>query len=192
MALAILAAGQSQRFGVQDKLASILGGKILGLHVAEALTGLPFDQKSIVTVSDHPCSDHWSDLGYDLLINDDAENGQATSVKMAARFAQEIEAGSLCICLADMPFVTSGHITQLIAEFQRYSGARIVASSQGEKVMPPAIFPETEFGKLLVLRGDKGARDLMIEAKRIDADEPILMDIDSKNDLRSAEQILAK
>ncbi len=40
--LALLAAGQSRRFGYSDKLSALLGDKMLGLHAAETGTAMSF------------------------------------------------------------------------------------------------------------------------------------------------------
>jgi len=187
--LAILAAGSSQRFGGQNKLAANLDGKMLGLHAAEALADGRFREKVIVTTSAHPCSSMWEKLGFHLLINERAQDGQATSVKMAAAYARKTGAEALCICLADMPFVNADLMEQLLAEYRNLEGAKIVACSNGKQPQPPAIFPAVYFDQLAGLAGDQGARKLLSEARVIGVNERILMDIDSAKDLRRAEAL---
>ena len=187
MILAILAAGGSRRFGDGDKLTTQLGGKMLGLHVAEALQDASFEQKCIVTSVDHPCAHDWAARGYKVLVNENAAEGQATSVALAARHAKEQNADALCICLADMPFVTAEHIGQLQDHFARREGTRIVASSDGDRTKPPAIFPSEYYEKLIKLKGDSGARSLLVNAEKVRVNEGILMDIDTPENLAFAE-----
>lgn len=165
---------------------------MLGLYVAEAVSALPFDHKLVVTTPNHGCSKTWSGLGYKILINDDSQNGQATSAQIAARFAREVNADALCICLADMPFITASVVEKLHAEFHRLDGQQIVAASNGKSPMPPAIFPARCFEELIALQGDQGARALLSEAKAVAVTETLLIDIDTRDDLRRAEILISE
>lgn len=182
--LALLAAGQSRRFGDRDKLTALLGDRMLGLHAAGTTADMPFVDKMVIGSPEHGCAAQWSDLGYQIIANDDAALGQATSVGLAAVHAIKAGAGALCIMLADMPFVTREHIDELIAAFAQSGGT--VASARGGQAMPPAIFPSSAFQSLTVLEGDSGARRLLADARLIAGDDPVLMDIDSAEDLAQA------
>jgi CTP:molybdopterin cytidylyltransferase MocA len=52
--------------------------------------------------------------------------------------------------------------------------------------MPPAIFPYSIFQSLTALEGDSGARGLLADAHLVASDYPVLMDIDSAEDLAQA------
>ncbi len=189
--LAILAAGQSSRFGDHDKLTALLGKKMLGLYVSDNLQSLPFLNATIIAPKDeHPCTNHWSESGYNILGNEKAAEGQSTSVRLAAIQAQSVKADALCICLADAPFVSSENIKQLVAEFRRLGQVKIVASSNGENIMPPAIFPADQFKKMASLNGDKGARSLLLNAATITFAISNMLDIDTPDDLAVAKKLL--
>ena len=157
--LAILAAGQSTRFGVEDKLTAMLAGRMLGLHVAATLSGMGW-QRGVVIASraDHACVPEWQAQGYDILPNPDAAQGLSTSVRLAALAAQGCGAGALLLCLADMPMVSAGHVRALLAAGD--AGA-IVASADAGEPMPPALFGADHFNRLTGLSGDRGARALL-------------------------------
>jgi CTP:molybdopterin cytidylyltransferase MocA len=182
--LALLAAGQSRRFGDQDKLTALLGDKMLGLHAAGTGADMPFVGKIVIGSPEHCCAAQWSDLGYQIIANEDAALGQASSVRLAAAQAIETGASALCIMLADMPFVTREHIDKLIAAFAQSGDT--VASARGEQAMPPAIFPYSIFQSLTALEGDSGAHGLLADAHLVASDDPVLMDIDSAEDLAQA------
>jgi len=184
MMLTLLAAGQSHRFGDQDKLTALLGGKMLGLHAAAAAADLPFTRKLVIGSPRHGCAAQWSALGYEIIANEDAAQGQATSVRLAAAQAIESGASALCIMLADMPFVTRAHIDRMIAAFAESGGT--VASSRHGLAMPPAIFPFAALQPLTALAGDSGARKMLADARLVAATEPLLMDIDTEEDLTRA------
>lgn len=189
--LAILAAGQSHRFGSQDKLTALLGGKMLGLHVSDSLHARSFLGAYIVVPErDHPCAARWRESGYDILVNEEADQGQSTSVRLAAIQAQSVNADGLCICLADTPFVAQSHIEQLTSEFHQLQQKQIVAASNGEHAMPPAIFPPGLLKALTVLDGDKGARSLLLDAKTVGFPTSDMLDIDTPHDLVLAQELL--
>lgn len=177
--LALLAAGQSRRFGDQDKLSAVLGDKMLGLHAAETGVAMPFSQKLVIGSPDHPCAAKWTALGYRLIANENAPKGQATSVRLAAAHAVEAGATALCIMLADMPFVTRDHLGALIETFKISGGTSTVASARSGQAMPPAIFASGALETLLGLQGDAGARMLLADARLITGDDHLLMDIDT-------------
>lgn len=184
--LAILAAGQSQRFGDQDKLATMLGEQMLGLHVAQSLTSFACARRVVVAPSNHACAVQWIRMGYEIIANDQGADGQAVSVALAAKAAQQAGASALLICLADMPFITATIIADLITKFEQHDRAEIVAASAGQQTMPPAIFPAHHFAALASLKGDKGARELLQTAHRLDINGHHMLDIDTPEDLQLA------
>lgn len=184
--LALLAAGQSRRFGDSDKLSALLGEKMLGLHAAETVANMPFARKLVIGSPKHDCAAQWSALGYRIIANEDAALGQATSVRLAAAHAIETGATALCIMLADMPFVTRDHVGRLIAAFEQSGSTRTVASARGGQPMPPAIFAADVLPSLITLEGDSGARRLLADARLIAGDDHLLIDIDTEEDLAQA------
>lgn len=184
--LALLAAGQSSRFCDKDKLSALLGDKMLGLYAADAASDLPFARKLVIVSPAHDCAPQWGALGYQMVANEAAAQGQATSVRLAAAQAIASGASALCIMLADMPFVTNGHIGRLIAAFEQEGGTRTIASARHEQPMPPAIFPSGALETLLDLTGDAGARKLLGDALLIAGSDQLLTDIDTPEDLADA------
>ncbi|MEH6661659.1 MAG: nucleotidyltransferase family protein [Parasphingorhabdus sp.] len=184
--LALLAAGQSRRFGDQDKLGALLGDKMLGLHAAGTGAGMPFSQKLVIASPEHDCAAQWSELGYRVIANEDASQGQATSVRLAAAHAVEAGASALCIMLADMPFLTGDHLSKLIENFEQAGETNSVASARNGQAMPPAIFPSGALESLLKLTGDAGARMLLADALLVAGDDQLLIDIDTPEDLAEA------
>lgn len=190
--LALLAAGQSRRFGDQDKLGALLGEKMLGLHAAEAGAGMPFAQKLVIGSPNHDCAGKWSDLGYRVITNEDAAQGQATSVRLAAAHAIKAGATALCIILADMPFVTRNHLGELLEAFEQSGGTSTVASARSGQAMPPAIFSSGALETLMGLKGDAGARMLLSDALLVAGDDHLLMDIDTPEELAEAKRIFRR
>ena len=182
LAVAILAAGRSARFGAEDKLAAPFRGKPLGLHTSEALTGLEFGHRwVIVRTADHPCVPGWASAGFEPVVNPDAAGGMASSLRCAAERALEIGAEGLLVCLADMPLVSSAHFAALVQAWAGRGG--LVASQDGALVSPPAIFSREQFGALSSLTGDQGAKPLLKTAFRVTGPRGALVDVDDPETL---------
>lgn len=176
--LALLAAGRSTRFGDADKLAADYLGKPLALHVVTALEAIGFaDRVAIVSGTAIDFAAH----GYRTVTNPAPEAGLSGSVRLAAEAAQAAGAAALVIVLADMPRVTA---TQIVRLLDAATGPEdVIASSDGVRPMPPALFAAGRFAQLAGLDGDQGARSLLGAARHIVADPAELIDIDTREDL---------
>ncbi|WP_338467656.1 NTP transferase domain-containing protein [Novosphingobium sp. ZN18A2] len=181
-ALALLAAGQSARFGADDKLAAPFRGAMLGLHAANALSGLAAAPRwAIVRGLGHPCIPGWRDAGFDPVVNAQADEGMAASLRLAARLAAAARAPALMICLADMPLVPAAHYAALVDRWRAQGGT--VGSCAGALVSPPAIFPTDRFAALGALSGDRGAKALLAGAALVESPPGTLADIDNPETL---------
>jgi len=183
LAVAILAAGRSARFGVEDKLTAPFRGKPLGLHTADALTGFDFLHRwVIVRTADHTCMPGWASAGFETVVNPDAAEGMGSSLRCAARCANEAGAEGLLVCLADMPLVPPTHFAALVQAWTERGGG--VASKDGTLVSPPAIFSREHFGMLARLSGDQGARSLLKNSYKVTSPPGALVDVDDPETLR--------
>jgi molybdenum cofactor cytidylyltransferase len=178
IAIALLAAGQGVRFG-SDKLLAEYGGEALGLRAARTLIDVPCASHIAVCRPDSELTGHYENLGFNVVVNDQPERGQAHSLHLAVQAAMTTDATALLVALADMPFVSTPHIMAMLAA---YDGT-ITASTNGETAMPPAIFPRDNWPDLLATSGDAGARTLLKQAKLVNAPEGELRDIDTPADL---------
>jgi CTP:molybdopterin cytidylyltransferase MocA len=185
LCIALLAAGSSRRFGEDDKLAQDLGGRMLGLHMAKNLAQMEGERVVITSAADHPCAADWRRLGFAVEVNADAARGMGTSVACAARFAAVRQASALLIVLADMPHVPLSHCQGLVAGLAKSSGD-LLATSDGQRAMPPAIFNASQFDALANLSGDQGARHMIRAAETIPLKPELLIDIDTPGDLARA------
>ncbi|MFO0614908.1 MAG: nucleotidyltransferase family protein [Polyangiaceae bacterium] len=85
--------------------------------------------------------------------------GIASSIRVAARWAESARCGALLLATSDQPFVCAAHVDRLVTTFERRRGR--VASRYVGVAGIPAVFPRVDFATLLELRGDIGARALL-------------------------------
>lgn len=177
--LVLLAAGRSERFGdVGSKLDQEFVGKPLGLHVAVALEDIPFKRR--LAIVDGGKLDY-TPYGFELIHNEEARSGIATSVKLGVRRARELDAQAVLIALADMPRVTAAHIYRMFDVAD--NPTCVVASSDGVQPKPPGLFGEAQFDFLLSLDGDEGARELVAKGRHVVTSPAELIDVDTPEEL---------
>lgn len=181
VAVALLAAGQGRRFG-SDKLLAIIDGVPMGLHIARTLDAFDFAARFVVCASGSPLVADFEGLDFQTFINENPEAGQASSLQIAVRAAENSDARALLVVLADMPFVTPEHIRSLI------NTDGLAASHDGSAAMPPALFPRAYWPLLSGAQGDRGGRALLSGAELVRAPRFELRDIDLAADLPTPRQ----
>jgi len=179
-ALVLLAAGRSLRFdgASRDKLAEEFLDKPLALHVVVALEAVPFKRRIAVvsgTVVD------FAARGYEVVTNPEPARGMARSLCFGIEAAYKAGAQAVIIALADMPRVTAAHIYRLL-DYASGPDA-VLASSDGVRPRPPALFGRNHFDVLMTLEGDQGAREMIARAHHVITSEAELVDVDTVEDL---------
>lgn len=192
IACIILAAGLSRRFGEADKLLVEVGGKPLIWHAARCALNSRCNSVVVVTKPDAARRISALDgLAVSFCPNTNYANGIGSSISAGiASLAADID-GAL-ILPADMPWMESGLIDRLIAEFEGCGGKAVVypTTATGEQ-RNPVLWPRSEFRSLLNLNADQGARGL-IASRPVDrievkvANDAIFRDIDTPDDIPGA------
>lgn len=182
-ALILLAAGRSRRFD-GDKLAEPFLDKPLAYHVVTALENIPFLTR-IAVVSG--TSLDFGALGYRVEENPDPSLGQARSLCHGVTIAREAGAEAVLVALADMPRVTAAHVYRMFDAAD--DAGTIVASSDGVQPRPPALFGRDRFDDLLDLKGDEGARHLIVRGHHVVTSPAELVDVDTRADLDELRQL---
>ena len=184
IAAILLAAGASRRFGADDKLVAPLAGEPLALHMARRIVELaPGRLIAVCPDEDGALARQLAMLGFEIVANPDSERGLSHSLSCGIAAATRGPEMAALICLADMPFVSIGHLRSLIARFDA-ADAPVVASSNGTASMPPALFARSHFDRLRATDGDRGGKALLIDAVLVRAGAHELADIDRPEDIR--------
>ena len=185
LAVLIMAAGESRRFG-SCKLLADIDGKPMLQHSIELAQSTDASLIRIVTGRWHQEIKQAQTSGViddiDLIYNSDWQQGLgssiATGVSQIASRCDEV-----LVLLADQVSVSSEDIERLRL---RDDKNQIVCASYSQTLGPPAIFPAQFFPELEKLSGDKGAKALLTELTVTDCQVDIpnaAFDIDFQSDL---------
>jgi molybdenum cofactor cytidylyltransferase len=183
VALLVLAAGRSARFGSEDKLLADLHGRPLGLHTPQRLAQMNWASKVAVTSGD--LISPLRKLGFDI-VEPVVDGGLGDNISKVVCGLNGPRA--VLVCLADMPFVTQAHVEGLLAAVS--SNYSIAASEAQGEITPPVLFAEAYFEDLRALTGDAGARDVIVANKsavlHVPASRLSLLDVDTLTILAEA------
>ena len=116
-------------------------------------------------------------------INPDWQDGLSSSIRVGIQ-ALPASAAATLILLSDQPLITAAHLQNLLAGRQK-APARIIASLYHQSVGVPALFPAEFFTQLSSLRGDRGAKSLLMKFEKSLLTIPLPeaeLDIDNEDD----------
>jgi molybdenum cofactor cytidylyltransferase len=161
----LLAAGESKRFGSNNKLLEPIDGKSI-LHQC-VITLLHSNVQRIVVVTGHNhalikqsleafYSQNVYSKNLSICFNSRYQHGQSSSIHTGIEHCKESSA--VLICLADMPHVQTTTINSLLRSAQDNPQSTMVAPQFNNKRGNPVLFKRSVFGDLLSINGDTGAK----------------------------------
>lgn len=160
----ILAAGQSSRLGKPKQLLTLNG---LTLLEKAASAALDLNSSPVLVVLGAYADDIKSNVqlqGVDIVVNEGWKEGMASSLRIGIEYMQQNHAhvDGILFLVCDQPYLHSALLKDLVA-LQKEKDLPIAASSYGGKIGTPALFHQSTFSSLMLLKGDTGARKLLDE-----------------------------
>lgn len=187
LAIVLLAAGTSSRFGSLKQLEVIQGRSLVRRAADTALsTGLPL---WVVTGAQADrVQAELAGLALRCVHNPDWERGMGGSLSHGVREAGA-HAEALIVMLADQPLIEPDDLRALLQEHVAHPVAIVAADHGDDTLGPPCLFPARDFPALIALDGDRGARALIRQqperVRRVPMPHAAL-DIDTPEDLARA------
>ena len=163
VAAVVLAAGGSTRFGKPKQFALFQGEALIKRIVAAAIEA---GCAPVVVVTGEDSAQITSELtqfAVTIAMNPDWQRGLGSSILVGIQHAMNLapDLDAVILLASDQPFVTAAVLTQLI-QFRLATGKPIVASAYAGTLGVPALFDRSCFPDLLRLKGDSGAKGIIL------------------------------
>jgi len=167
----ILAAGSSTRFGKPKQLLNYKGRKLIQ-HIISIASESVANKTIVVLGAHHELISPQIEMNekVHVFINEEWNEGIASSIRAGLKKLQIINPASdgaiLSVC--DQPFITTQLLNDLIAE-KNQSQKNIVACEYENTMGIPVLFDKTLFPDLMELKGDTGAKKIIMQHKSVTA-----------------------
>ena len=180
----ILAAGESKRMGSPKQLLQIEGKSLVHRTAEIALATDCYPVVMVIGANKPQIAPEIVDLPLTIIDNPMWHEGMSSSVKIGLAGVymtyKEVEAVIILVC--DQPYLSVSLLERMV-EIYTTKKPRLIACRYGEELGVPALFDRTLFEELLDLKGDKGAKPVLMkhldeahilqfEAGSIDLDTP--------------------
>jgi len=163
IAALVLAAGQSQRMGAENKLLAAVDGKPMVAHAVSEAIAAGADPVIVVTGHERERIElALASLAVTPVYNPEYAAGLSTSLRRGLAALPEDVDGVL-VCLGDMPRISAAVIAQLIAAFDPLEGRAICVPTWRGKRGNPVLFARRFVPEMQEVAGDVGARALVGE-----------------------------
>lgn len=157
IALVLLAAGDSRRYGTNKLLADI-AGKPMYRHLADEIKGLPEETfcRRLVVSQYSQILEELSKNGFEAIENRRSDLGISHSIHLAIQ-ALKKDSTAVCFAVCDQPWLRGSTILKLVQEWSASSKGLGCLSCKGRDGNP-AIFDLCYENELLELTADTGGR----------------------------------
>lgn len=199
VAVVLLAAGFSKRFGENKLYVDYKGKKLYQAMIEKLLTAREiilekfknnksYDDLKVDVAVVSQYGDILNDLNYRskviAITNNDAEKGQSESIKLSVKEFKDYDA--IVFVNADMPRLPESEIASFI--YNSILNKNNLASMYADTAQNPAYFGKEYFSELLKLNGDVGPKELLdkniMKLYRYYISEKYLVDIDTVDDYK--------
>ncbi len=186
--LVILAAGASRRLGRPKQLLDYQDTTLLQ-RVIDLANNVDLPSKLLVLGAyADKISDKINAQSLEVVINPDWKEGIASSVRVGLSRIKENHPSikHILFLLSDQPYLTADHLEEMISKHQD-DQACITGSYYANQVGVPVIFSHHYFDELLSLKGDQGAKKIVMRHPESTQSIPFKkgeIDIDTKEDYK--------
>lgn len=158
----ILAAGSSSRLGSPKQNLTFKGQTLLQHAINTAIQVNCGPVVVVLGGNAELITPTLENFTADVIFNADWQQGMSSSIRIGIQHLQENHPGTTSVILmpCDQPFVDEAILQKLTAAEKP---GTIVASGYNDTIGPPAFFDGYYFPELLMLRGNEGAKHLILK-----------------------------
>lgn len=192
VAIIILAAGESRRMGTPKQLLKVAGKSLIKHTIEAALDTTAQHVVVVVGANKAQVVPQLEGLPVAIIDNQLWQTGMASSVKMgmAGLWMLTKDTDAVLVLVCDQPHISALLLQQLIDIYQK-SQPRLVACRYAHQVGVPALFERSLFDELLSLKGEKGAKPVLMshldEAHLVRFEKGII-DLDTPDDYQQYQE----
>ena len=189
----ILAGGSSSRLGTPKQNLVYQGQTLLQRAVGTALAAGCKPVLVVLGANADLIRPTIAGLPVNIVYNSDWEEGMASSTRLGIKVLKRTDPGltSVIFMLCDQPFVNASLLCELV---QAKSKNGIAACAYNDTVGVPALFDAVYFDELLLLKGQEGAKKLLLKYREAVVSLPFPLgsvDIDTVEDYEKLNQAKA-
>ena len=182
----ILAAGASRRLGKPKQLLSYQNSTLLQKAIDSADKIELYHKIVVLGAYADDIKKSINTRSFEVLINDAWEEGIASSIRagLSSMIQDHTSVKSALFLLSDQPYLTADHLNELVSQHQ-HNEPSITGSFYANQVGVPVIFSHHYFEELLELKGDQGAKKVLMRHMESTQSIPFKngeIDIDTQED----------
>jgi molybdenum cofactor cytidylyltransferase len=160
----ILAAGSSSRLGTAKQNLVYQGQTLLQRAIETALVSVCQPVIVVLGANENVIRPTIEEMPVNIISNADWQEGMSSSIRLGIKEIQKTEPNiaSVILMLCDQPFIDFS-ILNVLVKTQTNNGRDIAACAYNDTIGAPVLFDVVYFEDLLLLKGQEGAKKLLVK-----------------------------
>lgn len=186
IAIVILAAGKSLRMGFAKQIIRINNEPLLKITL-DKIESISEDTYCVLGANKDLILEEIHFNNTVVIDNINYEKGLSSSISICIEFFEKknLNYDGVLFVLGDQPAIETEYFLSIIKTFNEHK-TKIIATNYDGKAGVPALFPKSFFKELKIIKGDKGAREILKNKPKsiiFESFKTNLVDIDTNKDL---------
>jgi len=186
IAIIILAAGKSKRMGFAKQIIRINNEPLLKITL-DKIESISEETYCVLGANKDLILEEIHFNNTVVIDNINYEKGLSSSISICIEFFEKknLNYDGVLFVLGDQPAIETEYFLSIIKAFNEHK-TKIIATNYDGKAGVPALFPKSFFKELKIIKGDKGAREILKNKPKsiiFESFKTNLVDIDTRKDL---------
>jgi molybdenum cofactor cytidylyltransferase len=186
IAIVILAAGKSLRMGFAKQIIRINNEPLLKITL-DKIESISEDTYCVLGANKDLILEEIHFNNTVVIDNINYEKGLSSSISICIEFFEKknLNYDGILFVLGDQPAIETEYFLSIIKTFNEHK-TKIIATNYDGKAGVPALFPKSFFKELKIIKGDKGASEILKNKPKsiiFESFKTNLVDIDTRKDL---------